>query len=223
MNRGRIWIPAAMCGLLGLVAAWLVLPAGGPQVEDNAAQSGASDSTASTTQNARTPWEPTTPDPDVATPSEGQTGSPEPSAVSVSIPSIDVNSTLVPLAVDPSTGTLVPPQPYDTAGVFTAGPVPGEIGPAIIAGHVDSRSGPAVFYRLKEMIAGDTISVSLSDGQQMDFQVVDVASYPKTAFPTAEVYGPTPGRELRLITCGGGFDRSRSSYSDNIIVFAVLV
>ena len=35
------------------------------------------------------------------------------------------------------------------------------------------------------------------------------AAYPKDKFPTAEVYGPTPTAELRLITCGGTFDRHR--------------
>ena len=47
-----------------------------------------------------------------------------------------------------------------------------------------------------------------------------LARYPKAAFPTAEVYGPTPDAQLRLITCGGDFDRSRRGYADNVVVFA---
>ena len=42
----------------------------------------------------------------------------------------------------------------------------------------------------------------------MRFTVTRVARYPKDAFPTAEVYGPTADAELRLITCGGAFDRA---------------
>lgn len=125
------------------------------------------------------------------------------------------------MGVDPSTGGLVPPPNYDTAGVFTEGPVPGDVGPAVIDGHVDSRTGPGVFYRLEGMARGAVISVSLSDGQRIDFQVVEVAQYPKAAFPTAEVYGPTPRRELRMITCGGNFDPSRRAYRDNIVVYAI--
>jgi hypothetical protein len=34
------------------------------------------------------------------------------------------------------------------------------------------------------------------------------------------VYGPVPGPELRLITCGGEFDRSRQQYRDNVVVYA---
>lgn len=132
-----------------------------------------------------------------------------------------MDSSLAPLGVDPRSGILIPPERYDTAGVFTAGPVPGEVGPAIIAGHVDSRAGPGVFYRLEEMRPDAVITVSLSDGAQVDFRVVEVSHYPKAAFPTAEVYGPTPEIALRLITCGGYFDMSRLSYADNIVVYAV--
>jgi hypothetical protein len=36
------------------------------------------------------------------------------------------------------------------------------------------------------------------------------------------VYGPVPDAELRLITCGGIFDRSHGSYLSNVVVFARL-
>ena len=44
----------------------------------------------------------------------------------------------------------------------------------------------------------------------------------KDAFPTATVYGPVPAPEVRLITCGGDFDRSSGHYRDNVIVSARL-
>ena len=43
----------------------------------------------------------------------------------------------------------------------------------------------------------------------------------KDAFPTQAVYGPTPGPELRLITCGGEFDHSARRYLSNVVVSAV--
>ncbi len=48
-------------------------------------------------------------------------------------------------------------------------------------------------------------------------------TYPKDEFPTAAVYAPTPVSELRLVTCGGPFDRLGGRYLDNVIVDAVLV
>jgi hypothetical protein len=61
-----------------------------------------------------------------------------------------------------------------------------------------------------------------ADGTTPRFTVTRVLRTPKSAFPTAAVYGPTPDAQLRLITCGGAFDRSAGSYLDNVIVFARL-
>jgi hypothetical protein len=60
-------------------------------------------------------------------------------------------------------------------------------------------------------------------GNWVTFRVLATRRYPKDEFPTDEVYGPTPNAQLRLITCGGTFDRARGSYVDNIVVYAVLV
>ena len=139
--------------------------------------------------------------------------------VQVTIPAIDLDTDLVGIGVD-AAGALVPPADYGQAGWFSAGPAPGDVGPAVLAGHVDDKSGPAVFFRLEELVPGDQVVVTRSDGQQVTFGVTQVAAYPKTAFPTTEVYGPTTGAELRLITCGGTFDRSRRSYTDNVVVYA---
>jgi hypothetical protein len=40
------------------------------------------------------------------------------------------------------------------------------------------------------------------------------------SFPWDRVYAPTPEAALRLITCGGAFDRNARSYVDNFIVYA---
>ena len=137
----------------------------------------------------------------------------------VSIPAIGVDSVLAEIGVD-GAGALVPPADFTRAGWFAAGPAPGETGPAVLAGHVDDRSGPAVFFRLEELEPGDEVQVTRADGGTVPFTVTRVETYPKDDFGTAEVYGPTTGAELRLITCGGTFDRSRRSYTDNVVVFA---
>ncbi|WP_369139826.1 class F sortase [Modestobacter versicolor] len=139
----------------------------------------------------------------------------------VAIPAIDVDTPLAEIGVD-GAGALVPPADPDVAGWFAAGPAPGETGPAVLAGHVDDRTGPAVFFRLEELAPGDQVVVTGTDGRPVPFTVTRVASWPKDGFATAEVYGPTTGAELRLITCGGTFDRSRRSYTDNVVVFAVV-
>ncbi|XVU24102.1 class F sortase [Actinoplanes sp. CA-054009] len=117
-------------------------------------------------------------------------------------------------------GALQPPKAFGKAGWYADGTAPGDTGPAVIAGHVDSKAGPAVFYRLRELKAGDRIDV-VRGGRIVRFTVTSSRWYPKSDFPTGEVYGPTPDRQLRLITCGGVFDRSLRSYRDNLVVYAV--
>jgi Sortase domain len=138
------------------------------------------------------------------------------------IPAIGVATPLVRLGLE-ADGAMAVPGDFGRAGWFTGGPVPGQVGPAVIAGHVDSRTGPAVFYRLRELRAGQAVLVERADGSRLRFVVERARSYPKAGFPTAAVFGPVPAAELRLITCGGDFDRARGSYRDNLVVFARLV
>ncbi|MEU5790987.1 class F sortase [Micromonospora purpureochromogenes] len=137
----------------------------------------------------------------------------------VRVARIGVDADLAVLGLD-AAGQLVPPADHDRAGWYGGGPAPGDPGPAVIAGHLDSRRGPAVFARLGELRAGDRIEV-WRGGQPLAFRVTGSLRTRKDAFPTATVYGPTPGPELRLVTCGGAFDRRTGHYRDNVVVFAV--
>jgi sortase (surface protein transpeptidase) len=116
-------------------------------------------------------------------------------------------------------GTAQVPATVNVAGWYDQGPAPGQRGPAVILGHVDSLDDPGVFYNLKNLVAGDTILVT-EEGKQLTFEVQSVGIYMKTAFPTEAVFGPTPARALRLVTCGGPFDYSTGHYYDNVVVYA---
>jgi len=144
---------------------------------------------------------------------------PQPAPVAIDLPSIDVHSDLVTLDVDP-TGMLEVPEDFDLAGWWAAGPAPGADGAAVVVGHLDSHRGPAVFFRVPTLEPGEAIEVRRADGSTAVFVVDAVRQYSKDSLPTREIYGPTPAPELRLITCGGRFDRRTRSYEDNIVVFA---
>ena len=139
----------------------------------------------------------------------------------LSIPSLAIRTRLIHLGVKRD-GTLQVPSSTTVAGWFTGSPRPGTIGSAIIAGHVDSRTGPGIFFWLRTLHRGDRIYVGRADGTMAVFTVTKVKKFAKDKFPTAAVYGPVPDAELRLITCGGIFDRSRGSYLSNVVVFARL-
>ncbi|HEX6355912.1 sortase domain-bontaining protein [Actinophytocola sp.] len=65
-------------------------------------------------------------------------------------------------------------------------------------------------YRLHELVPGESVEISRVDGSVARFVVRKVDQVPKAQFPTEEVCGETPVPELRLITCGGRFDRWES-------------
>jgi len=146
-----------------------------------------------------------------------------PTPVAVDIAKIGAHSSLIPLGVNEDNTIEVPPvsEPRQ-AGWYRFGPVPGEPGPAVILGHVDGNKQRGIFFRLKEIARGDEITIARSDGSVVRFTVTAIHQVAKDSFPTEAVYGDTAGPELRLITCGGSFDRAAASYRDNLIVYAVL-
>jgi len=139
----------------------------------------------------------------------------------LSVPSLGIRTKLIHLGVN-SDGTLQVPSRTTVAGWYTGSPRPGTVGSAIIAGHVDSRTGPGIFFWLRTLHRGDRIYVGRADGTMAVFTVTRIRKFAKDDFPTAAVYGPVPDAELRLITCGGVFDRSLGSYLSNVVVFARL-
>lgn len=133
----------------------------------------------------------------------------------------EVDSAVMRLGLDDQGVMEVPPAGFP-AGWYTGSPTPGELGPAILAGHVDW-NGPGVFFRLRELRPGDEIEVERSDGGTATFSVTTVEQFAKDAFPTERVYGDLDHAGLRLVTCGGRFDRRAGHYDDNLVVFARLV
>lgn len=139
--------------------------------------------------------------------------------VGIEIPDLGVSAAVDPVGLN-GDGTMEVPTDYGRTGWYKGLEAPGVPGTAVIVGHLDSKKGPAVFYRLRELSAGDTVSVKLADGRTADFVVERTKKYAKDRFPTFEVYAPSSEPALRLITCGGSFDRKSRHYRDNIVVYA---
>ena len=148
--------------------------------------------------------------------------------VSISIPAIGVRSRLLYVGLNPDGTIQVPPLNHppltNEAAWYKYSPTPGQLGPSIIEGHVDSlRAGPSVFFRLGALKPGDLVDVTLADRRIAVFKITGVRRYAKSQFPTSTVYGITDYAALRLITCGGSFDKQSHHYSSNIVAFASLV
>jgi sortase (surface protein transpeptidase) len=142
--------------------------------------------------------------------------------VRLEIPSISVDTDIIDLGLD-TDGTLEVPPDGKAAGWYTGAPAPGEVGPAIIAGHVDWEGTDGVFFDLRNLEPGADIIVTRADGSRTVFTATSIEHFPKDDFPTDVVYGDLDHPGLRIITCGGSFDETARSYTDNIIAFADIV
>ncbi|WP_436788295.1 class F sortase [Yinghuangia sp. YIM S10712] len=112
-----------------------------------------------------------------------------------------------------------PSSERNLAAWYEGSPTPGVVGTSVIVGHVDVPAGPAVFYDLGTLRKGATIRIAREDGSTAVFTVYGVQVFSKKEFPAERVYGGTGVPELRVITCGGTYDKD-DGYSGNVVAFA---
>lgn len=144
--------------------------------------------------------------------------------VTLIIPSINVRTDLLHLGLRANRSLEVPQDSGSGAPAswYTGSPTPGERGPSVMLGHVNALGGAqGVFADLRRLTPGAEINVSRADGSVAVFTVDRGATYSKNDFPTFEVYGSTPGAELRLITCDG-YDPATGLFNNNYVVYAKL-
>ncbi|MFI6641965.1 class F sortase [Streptomyces sp. NPDC050504] len=143
----------------------------------------------------------------------------------VEIPSIGIRAPVIPRGLD--AGGAIDPPPFEmphTVGWYRAGTEPGAAGAALLVGHVDTETKPAVFYGLSAARPGEQVKVTRTDGSVAEFTIDDVQVFTREKFDPRKAYGPrADGRaELRLITCGGTYDREARAYTANVVVSAFL-
>jgi LPXTG-site transpeptidase (sortase) family protein len=138
---------------------------------------------------------------------------PPPAPTRIRISSIDVDAPIVPVGLDEDR-SLVVPSDGDEVGWWSQ---VDRNQPTVLVGHVDTDKREAVFYHLAKLTIGDEISIKRS-ARDETFRVSRIVRVNKDDFPTRAVY--REGRGLRVITCGGAFDRKTKHYEDNVIVFA---
>ncbi|MFJ8053392.1 class F sortase [Streptomyces luteogriseus] len=138
------------------------------------------------------------------------------------IPYLRLDAPVMDLGLDRDRRLTAPPDDDPRlVGWYRHGASPGEQGTAVAVGHLDTDSGPAVFAGLPELKRGRIVKARRADGRIAVYTVDKIKSYEKAHFPSQEVYGARGRPELRLITCGGSYDR-RKGYSGNVVVFAHL-
>jgi sortase (surface protein transpeptidase) len=147
------------------------------------------------------------------------TAAPAPSRIA--LPSIGVDAAIVPVGVEPD-GLMTVPEDVSTVGWYRFGAAPGaDAGTVVLAGHVDDREqGRGAFFDLRAVEVGDTITTTDETGATTEWRVTGRRTYDKASLPVDVLYRRDGPLSLVLITCGGDFDQSASSYENNIVVEA---
>jgi sortase (surface protein transpeptidase) len=144
--------------------------------------------------------------------------------VSLSIPTVNINSELIETGMREDNTLEVPPGDEGSpASWYNGSATPGSTGVSVLLGHVSSYTdATGVFYDLRNLQPGDQISVARADGATAVFEVYKNETYPKDEFPTKAIYYPVPGAEIRLITCDA-YDENNARHANNLVVYAKLV
>ncbi len=141
------------------------------------------------------------------------------------IPSIGVDAPVENIGVL-SNGDLATPtqNPWGGVGWYHLGPHPGQNGSAVIAGHLDRPGGaPAVFWNLRNMQAGDIVTVMAGKSAPLRFRVTQVASYAPDQAPLQEIFGNSGGKYLNLITCAGDWIPTQHQTTLRLVVYTTLI
>lgn len=108
-------------------------------------------------------------------------------------------------------------------GWYRYGAAPGYEGATVLAAHVSWNGEIGLFHRLGDLDPGARVDVTLEDGSQRTYEVVERTLYDKDGLPRDRIWRNSGEETLVLITCGGSFNPEISRYRQNIVVYAVPV
>jgi LPXTG-site transpeptidase (sortase) family protein len=112
------------------------------------------------------------------------------------------------------------PANVHDAGWFTQSAKPGQVGAMLVDGHVANWATKSVFHDLKNLRAGDVITIERGDGKKLDYRVVKSQSYDASNVDMNAALQPvTSGKPgLNLITCDGKVIKG-NEFDKRLVVF----
>ncbi len=134
------------------------------------------------------------------------------------IPKLGINANVIEMGLTVN-GNMDAPGNMQDVGWYKLGPMPGELGSAVIDGHLGV-GVRGVFADLHKLEAGDKITVLDKIGQRISFVVSRKEIYDRLARPE-EVFVSSDGVHLNLITCSGDWNKKYGT-PDRLVIFADL-
>ncbi len=144
----------------------------------------------------------------------------QPQPVSISIDSLEIDDAPIEdVGIEPN-GEMEVPEPQDV-GWYSFGPTPGAEGSSVLAAHIASGGVDGVFRYLDQVEPGDIVTIEYGDSQPtQQFRIDRVEQYNKTQLPFEDIFRRSGDPQLVLVTCGGDFNETESSYEDNVVAYA---
>lgn len=142
----------------------------------------------------------------------------------IEIPAIQVPKTrIMQLRLMKNNEIATPHNIYDT-GWYDDSAKPGQNGAMFIYGHVSNWKADGVFYNLKKLQPGDTVTITRGDNKMYTYKVVSSKIYLHDKVDMSQVLLPIdpnkPG--LNLMTCTGQVIKGTSEFSERLVVFTSL-
>lgn len=137
--------------------------------------------------------------------------------VNVSIPSIGLNDAVQKMGILKNGELAVPSGNTQNVGWYAAGTVPGQVGSAVFDAHVF-----AALKNLRNVSVGDSIYVTDADGTVLRFVVETTKVFKLGDLSANYLFNRADARRLTLITCAGQLTPDHSTYTERLVVSAVL-
>lgn len=147
---------------------------------------------------------------------------PRPQPIGLAIDSIDTADYPIRGVGLEADGELEVPDETEI-GWYKYGATAGRPGATVLAAHVSWNNTTGPFYELGNVDPGDEITVTLDDGTERQYEVIERTMYDKSELPRERIWRNTGDETLVLITCGGDFNPDIRRYRQNIVVYAVPV
>lgn len=143
----------------------------------------------------------------------------------ITIPKLGIDARIRPLGTKSNNELKAPANIYDAGWYDRSARLGEKSGATLIDGHVHGLTKPGIFYGLKKINTGELIEVERGDGEVFRYKVVRTQTYNRhNVDMTAAISSVDPARPgLNLITCTGSLEKDANTYSDRLLVQAVLI
>ncbi|MCA9346089.1 class F sortase [Candidatus Saccharibacteria bacterium] len=140
----------------------------------------------------------------------------------IKIPEIGVYARIKQTGITKN-GAVAAPSNINDVSWFNESARPGNPnGSSLLLGHVSGWTASGVFKKIDKLTAGSRIEIDKGSGEKLMYEVTRTEKVPvdqldMSKILASEVVGE---HDLKLITCGGKYDRESKEYTDRVIVYA---